>query len=117
MNLDKTLRTLAKSNYWQTMYISAKEFGFRLFENDMDLTHAQIMFLNYLGFYYSINMDISMGEVKEIVLNSFLLEDAYMVSKRNNENVIKVKNDDKKELNMKTPPKNAQSYNVSWRPK
>ena len=88
MDAEETLRELAKSNYWQTLYSSSKEMGgIKIFGNEIDFTNLQIEFLNYLSFYYSLNMDIYMGEVeKDIVSKSFKREDAYMYYKSKKRN-------------------------------
>ena len=76
--IEKIVRELAKSHYWQTVYNNAKELGLKLFKNDTDFTSLQIMFLNYLNFYGVINMDIALNEVSDKVLDNFIYEDAYM---------------------------------------
>lgn len=77
--LTASLRLLAKSNYYQTIFTFMKEGPFRLFENDTDLTSLQLDFLVYLSFYDSIKTDISLGEVSPKVLDNFVYEDAYCI--------------------------------------
>lgn len=81
--INSTLRELAKSNYWQTLYSSSKEMaGIKIFKNELEFTKLQVEFLNYLSFYYSLNIDIYVGEVdRDIVSKSFIREDAYMYYK------------------------------------
>jgi len=54
---------------------------FSLFANNIGFSELQILFLNYLGFYSSLNMDVSMGDVTEIVFEDEIYEDAYMYYK------------------------------------
>lgn len=77
------VRDLAKTNYYQTLYSGAKELGFKFFENDRDFTEIQIIFLNYLGFYQSLNIDIATGEVDQIVKTDTVYEDAWFFYKQN----------------------------------
>lgn len=79
--LIQRVRSLAKTSYWQTLYSCAKELKFRLFLNDIDFSELQLLFLNYLGFYGALNMDIAIGDVPEIVLKDEIYEDAYMYYK------------------------------------
>ena len=76
------LRKLAKSDYYQSLYSSAKELGFQIFDNNTDLTKIQLWFLSFMGMYNSINLDIAMGEVSERVLENETYEDAYLVYKK-----------------------------------
>jgi len=76
------LRKLAKTDYYQSMYASAKELGLQLFDNSTDLTKVQLWFLSYMSMYNSINMDIALGEISDRVLENEVYEDAYMVYKK-----------------------------------
>ena len=78
----KQVRALAKTSYWQTVYSSSKELGFQLFDNKNKFSDLQLLFLNYLGFYATINMDIALGDVTDIVLEDELYEDAYITYKQ-----------------------------------
>jgi len=91
--IEKIVRELAKSHYWQTVYSNAKELGLKLFKNDTDFTSLQIMFLNYLNFYGVINMDIALNEVSDKVLDNFIYEDAYMYyrTKKSRDNLSDIK--------------------------
>lgn len=75
------LRDLAKSQKYQTLFANEKEIGLRLFINEYDYSDIQIAFLNYLAFYYTIQMDISFGEVDEKVFEDYIYEEAYMIWK------------------------------------
>jgi hypothetical protein len=96
------VRELAKSNKYQTIYSNEKPVGLRLFKNDIDYSELQITFLNYLAFYYSIAMDVAMGDVDKRVHDNFIYEDAYTVyrsSKRKDD--MKDNIDKKKEMIIK----------------
>jgi uncharacterized membrane-anchored protein YitT (DUF2179 family) len=100
MNLDfdyeKCVRTLAKSNKYQTIFCNERPLGLKLFVNDVDFTSIQISFLNWLSFYYSLAFDFSMGDVGDIVFKDDIYADAYAYyknKKRNNGKKNKTKND------------------------
>jgi hypothetical protein len=77
----KILRTLARGNYYQTIYSQEKNLGLRLFKNSNELTVLQNKFLHFLGFYSSLFLDFSLGEIGEIVFENEIYEDAYMYYK------------------------------------
>jgi hypothetical protein len=82
LDVQKYIRTLAKSNYFQSLYSLGKEqSNIQIFENKMDFTDIQMMFLRYLNFYSSIFMDIALGDVDEIVLECDIFTDSYMLYK------------------------------------
>jgi len=78
------LRTLARSNEYQTLYIRAKDLGFRLFDNIKNLSKLQITFLNLLETYASLYQDVAMGEkyIDEDVIKDDIRCDAYLIFKR-----------------------------------
>jgi len=81
------LQTLARSNTAQTIYRHTKEIGsLRLFNNDTDLSHLQILYLYYLSLYESLYTDLSMGEefISEQVIEDDLRVEAYLLYKRVN---------------------------------
>lgn len=91
-----TIRRLAKNDYYQSLYNVSKELGFTLFENITQLTKIQLILLNYISVYATINMDIVMGDVNERVLENDVYTDAYMVyksqsSRKRTEEVAKAK--------------------------
>jgi hypothetical protein len=105
------IRQLSKTNYWQTVYGSTKELGFQLFENRTNFSELQLLFLNYMGFYSVINMDIALGDVTDIVLENEIYEDAYIHYKN--------KSDKKKIADRQTAPqqsslKNESQPKVNW---
>lgn len=96
--LEEILRTLAKSNYWQTIYTHCKEGNaLQLFRNHCDYTSLQIDFVGYLNFYSSLYFDIAMGDVSDVVLENSIYEDAYHYYKIKSRN----KKDKKKPVNDK----------------
>lgn len=82
MNISRTIRELAKSNKFQTIYIGSKEGTLNLFNNKSDYTDLQILFINYLSFYNNLYLDIATSEVEEIVLKDHIYEDAWTYYKR-----------------------------------
>ncbi len=76
--LIKRVRQLAKTPYWQSVYGACKEVNFHLFENTSNYSDLQILFLNYIGFYSVLNLDVAMGEVTDIVLEDDIYEESYM---------------------------------------
>ena len=76
--LIRGIRKLAKSSYWQTVFSYAKELHFPMFNNVMDFSDLQILLLNYISFYSSLNLDVAIGDVTDIVFENELYEDAYM---------------------------------------
>jgi len=78
----KVLRQLAKTNKWQIVYSRSSEMsGINLFLNNFDFSAIQLEFINNLAFYYSLNIDVSLGEVSEIIFKHEIYEDAYITYK------------------------------------
>ena len=75
------LRKTAKTNKWQTLYAQSKEGCVNLFKNVSAYTDLQVAFLQYCTFYNSLNIDIYMDEVSDIVLDNEIYEDAYQTYK------------------------------------
>ena len=71
-------RSIAKGNYYQTIYGQEKQLGLCLFHNSRDLTLLQINFLNFLSMYSGLYLDIALGEISTIVLDNVIYEDAYL---------------------------------------
>lgn len=89
----KKIRQIAKTNKYQMRYSLAKELQFKLFQNDSELSHLQLIFLNHLIFYSNIYMDIALKEVDEIVTTNEIYEDAWMYYKHNKKPKEEVKVD------------------------
>lgn len=96
VNVDKVIREIAKTSKYQTLYTHIKEGGFPLFKNNSDYTENQILFLNYLNFYYNLYTDIALDYVIEKVLDDTIYEDAYMIYKRKKKNNFYDNNTNKK---------------------
>lgn len=95
MNITKTLRELAKSSYYQNIFLAAKEInGMFLFRNNNDFSHLQNVFLSYLYFYENLNKDIILKNLPAYIHKDELYEDAYMLWKQKNDN--KLSDNDKK---------------------
>lgn len=94
----KIIRSLAKSNEYQTLYSGAKEIGLKMFKNDFDYSDLQIIFLNYISFYSSLYIDIYLKEIDEKVLDNEIYEDAYSYykSKKSNKKDEDIHNRNKK---------------------
>lgn len=77
----KTLRKLARSDKWQLIYSQCKECRLKLFKNASDLTTVQLLFINWLSIYASVNMDIAMKKkyIGREYLKDDLRIDAYLL--------------------------------------
>jgi hypothetical protein len=106
------LQTLARSNTAQTVYRHTKEIGsLRLFNNDTDLSHLQILYLYYLSLYESLYTDLQMGEefISEDVIKDDVRVDAYLLYKRVN------RKNKKQNANTKSVVDNAGSGSLIFR--
>lgn len=104
MDFISSLRQLAKSDKWQTLFYHFKESNGNIFENNSNFTAYQVIFLNFLYFYHNIYTDIALEEVDEIVLTHEIFEDAWSRYKR------KKKMDDIKNFDKPLPPKREERY-------
>jgi hypothetical protein len=80
----KLVRKLAKNYDYQFLFTHSKEFQFKFFQNETDLSTIQFHFLRFLNFYSTLYTDIYLKEVDEIVLKNEIYEDAYMYYKQKN---------------------------------
>ena len=117
INLNNLIRKLAKCNYYQTIYSQEKNLGIRLFDNESNLTYAQVVFLNYLSFYSALYFDYSAGEVDDRVFESQIREDAYMYFRRQNKNKAKDRVEKPVEVSEKDVTKKIKSQWVFKTPK
>jgi hypothetical protein len=82
MNIDKQIRKLARSVYWQNIYKSAKEIGsIQLFENQTNFSGLQSLFLFWLSIYDSLYHDLAQKEWKyldEKVIDNDIRCDAFL---------------------------------------
>jgi hypothetical protein len=99
-----TLRTIARTNFWQTIYNQSKDLGLNLFRNQNDYTYLQVLLIQELGFYSAINMDIATGEIKEFVSKDDIYCEAYMVYKNSK------RKDTKQEQVLPQPPDKGNKY-------
>lgn len=82
MTPETIVRQIAKSNTWQTIYSLTKEAGFPLFENTTGYTKYQILFLNFLAFYYNLYTEVALNDIPLYIFKDEIYEDAYMYYKR-----------------------------------
>jgi len=82
MNYDTLIRKLARSEYWQTLYSTAKEIGtIRLFDNDSNYSSLQSLFLYWLRVYNLLYTELAQKEWKfldEDVINNDIRCDAFL---------------------------------------
>lgn len=102
MDVIEKLRLLARNNYYQSLFSLGKEHSdLKIFENDIDFSQLQMLFLRYLSFYSAIYTDIALGDVSDIVLETDIRCDAYIMYKNKMEK-DKLNNKSKNNLNSKT---------------
>ena len=104
------IRQLAKTTYWQNVYAHSKELSFKLFRNDRDFTNSQMLFLQYLNLYSNLYIEVSMGDVDEVIFKNFIYEDAYRAFKKKN------RKENKKETKSRNTPvgDNKDNRSFSW---
>jgi hypothetical protein len=79
-NIYDSLRLLAKSSEFQNLFYATKEInGLQLFENVSNLSRLQLIFLNYLYIYDSIQRDIITHNISKEIYKSSLREDCYLL--------------------------------------
>jgi hypothetical protein len=77
------IRKLAKQIQSQNIFIASKEMnGIRLFENEINLSKIQQIYLSFLYFYDTINRDLQIDKISPHIFDSDLYEDSYMLWKR-----------------------------------
>jgi hypothetical protein len=108
MNIEQTIRKLARSTYYQNIYSSAKELGsIQLFENKVNLSGLQSVFLFWLGIYESLYKDLAHKEWKyldEKVIKDDIRCDAFLYwrSQMREDAILKQKQQEKvSKLNFK----------------
>jgi len=86
MNLELAIRNLAKSAYWQNLYMASKDTGsIHLFNNVNNFSGAQNLFLYWLRVYAMLYDDLSSKECKFLtqnVIDDVIRCDAYLYYKR-----------------------------------
>jgi len=81
MNIESALRTLAKSNYYQSLYNAAEKIGLQLFENDKNFSGLQVRFLYWLSVYNKLYEELAIHEdalLTEKVIDSEYRTDCYL---------------------------------------
>jgi len=82
MDIEKQIRKLARSIFWQNIYRTAKEIGtIQLFENKTNFSGLQSLFLFWLSVYESLYTDLAHKEWKyldEKVIESDIRCDAFL---------------------------------------
>lgn len=109
-----TIRKLARSNKWQTLYGYSKEFGVSLFPNT-ELTKVQAIFLRWLSIYEFLEQELTTGKThltREIIEDD-LRTDAYLFVRRLENN----KKDDGKGKDKKQVDSNSSVPSVIFRRK
>jgi len=76
MDIEKMIRKLARSTYYQNIYKSAKEIGsIQLFENQMNFSGLQSLFLFWLSIYEMLYSELGQKEWK--YLDENVIKDDY----------------------------------------
>jgi hypothetical protein len=82
VDIEKTIRILARSIFYQNIYKSAKEIGsIHLFENKTNLSGIQTLFLFWLSVYETLYSELGQKEWKyldEKVIDNDLRCDAFL---------------------------------------
>jgi len=81
--MEKYLRKLAKSNKFQCIFRQAKDYHFKIFDNNQDLSKIQMVFLHWLQTYQNLYHDLIIGEefLTEEVIADDLRTEAYLFYK------------------------------------
>ena len=109
--MEKTLRKLARSYKYQSLYARAKELGhIKLFENNYDFTKIQILFLRWLEIYYILYTDLASKEnyISEEVIKDDIRAEAYLLYKN-------TKKDEKEDKNKRQVDTTGQIPSVIFR--
>ena len=112
--IPELIREKGKSEYWQAIYNQCKEAGVKLFVNNNNFTHLQVLFMNYLNFYNSLNMDIALGDVDKLVLKSHIYEDAYMYYKQTERTKERTKKPAQQPMRNNKGKEEKQGASSSW---
>jgi hypothetical protein len=73
MDIEKMIRKLARSIFYQNLYKSAKELNINLFENDRNFSGTQSLFLFWLSVYDLLYSELNQKEWK--YLDDKVIED------------------------------------------
>jgi hypothetical protein len=81
VDIEKQIRKLARSVYWQNIYRTAKELNIHLFENQSNFSGLQSLFLFWLNVYETLYSELSNKEWKYLdskVIDSDIRCDAFL---------------------------------------
>jgi len=80
MNIYQSIANLAKSTKYQNLFLAAKEInGVNLFNNNLDFSKIQELFLCYLYNFDIINKDIITDKISKHVLDDEIYWESYML--------------------------------------
>jgi hypothetical protein len=120
MSIEKEIRKLARSTYYQNLYKAAKEIGsIQIFENKTNFSGLQSIFLFWLNVYESLYQDLNQKEWKyldEKVIDSDIRCDAFLYwrGQMREQQLNKYKHDQQIQ-NLKLKDKsNVTSFNVDF---
>lgn len=86
MNIEESIRILARSSYWQNIYMASKESNsIQLFTNVNNFSGLQNLFLYWLRVYSMLYDDLATKEspfLTQIVINDTIRCDAYLFYKK-----------------------------------
>lgn len=83
MNIERYLRKLATTNYWQLLYKNAKDINIPMFDNKENLSGIQLAFLYWLNLYSQLYENLGMDEfLNEKVIEDPIRLDAYLYLKK-----------------------------------
>lgn len=108
MNIIKALHNLAKDTNTQNIFQASKEIsGIYLFENRVNFTKIQNVFMELLYTYESLRKDIIIEKISAKVLDDEMYMEAYLKWKRSDKrNRQKEEKKDQKTGNLKLAPSN-----------
>jgi len=87
--IEKKIRQLSRSLYWQSIYKASKENGIKLFNNDTNLSGLQVIFLYWVEIYSFLYDLIAKKEYlfldNEYLKNDYRVDAFLYYKKRQNE--------------------------------
>jgi len=107
------IRRLAKTSRYQTLYSQSKELHLQLFDNISRLSDLQIEFLNWLGFYANLYLELALGEITDIVFEDEIYEDAYSYYKRHKDKKDRTALDKQSKMPLDSKSSNK-GGNINW---
>jgi hypothetical protein len=113
-DIEKYVRRLAKSSYYQSLFHFCKELHISLFDNKKDFTNLQLNFLNYLTFYNNLFTDIALGEISDKILEDDIYEDAYSYYKAQAYKKQMKDLNKERQVDYKYPQKYQENFQSQW---